>query len=129
MRLPSSWRAAKYPSAIRSVSVSKTSTGTSMSVRRNDGVGASIAGCGSCDNGAAPPPRLCTRNASYTCATGCTAFTYVTMRNADCDSPIAITRRGRSFPSGGTPPDSRSTCATWENMSYEKLSPGWTRGA
>src|SRR5579862_1887106 len=49
------------------------------------------------------------------------------MRNADCDSPAAITCLRFNPPSGSMPVGCRSAAAACENMSYEKLSPGWLK--
>jgi hypothetical protein len=71
-RALSAWRACSEPT---SVSVLKTSTGTSRSSRMNVGAwpvtGAGTAG--GCARGAPPAPRLWTRKPSYTCARGCAA--------------------------------------------------------
>ena len=45
------------------------------------------------------------------------------MRAADCDSPAAISFFGVN-PSNISADWSRSAWPAWENMSYEKLSPG-----
>ncbi len=97
----SSCRATKKPSSVRSVSVWNVSTGTSTSPRMCVAAGVAMTVCGASES-AAPkaPPRLCTRKPSKTCAVGWTALMYVTMRNADCDSPMAMTRFTLRSPSG-----------------------------
>jgi hypothetical protein len=66
-------------------------------------------------------PRLCTKNPSKACVSGCTPLKYDTSANADCDSPVAISRFGRN---PLRPPPARTARATWVKMSNEKPSPG-----
>ena len=48
------------------------------------------------------------------------------MRNADCDSPAAITALDLQIAERADPAGCRIACPACEKMSYEKLSPGWT---
>jgi hypothetical protein len=59
---------------MRSVSVWKMSTHVGVAADER-GFGAVIDGCGLCESGAAPPPRLWIRKPSKTCVVGWTAFT------------------------------------------------------
>ena len=60
--------------------------------------------------------RLCTKKPSKMRVIGWNALMYVTMKNADCDSPSAITRftSNRRLPSRFVPLGRRRACAACE---------------
>jgi hypothetical protein len=101
-----------------SPSVWSTKTGASRSSRINVGACAT-AGVSGGDARLDARPLLCTRKPSYARTTGCTASTYVIMRPADCDSPIAMTCFTRSGPSTRGVLRLRATAPACEYMSYE----------
>ena len=78
--------------------------------------GAGTVACGGCDRGAAVPDRLLMRYESNTFTSGAIALTYVVNRNADCDSPAAITRCGVR-PGMSTDACDLTAWPAWEKMS------------
>src|SRR5690348_13856126 len=100
-----------------SVSDSTTITGVVMSVRTNVGFGIGVGDAALI--GGAPAERLWIRYASYAWSRGLIAFTYVVMRDADCDSPSAIRYRTLNPGSGLTPFGATSARDACEKMSYE----------
>ena len=115
-RAASSWRAPALPSPTTSVSDCTVITGTRTSSRMRSEpasgdadprpllTAAARSARGSRrielpSSAACLPPRPWIRKPSKTRASASTAFTYVTRKIADCDSPIASTRRGARPPS------------------------------
>ena len=126
----SGWRAASEPSAIRSVSVWNVSTGhVDVGADEASGVGVGIDGLRRCDSGAPAATAAVDEEAVVDAGERVDGVDVGhqperRLRLADGDDALRSSVAERR--DAGVV---RSACATCENMSYEKLSPGWTSGA